>query len=315
MNDDLNPLVSIIIPTFNRSRTIEYCVTSILNQTYQSFEIIIVDDCSTDETLDIVKNLNEPKIIFISLEKNSGAQTARNQGILAAKGDWIAFQDSDDLWEPDKLEIQIQELKKYNWNKYLVIHGDCWCSDGVEGKKWLWNVPLTEGLCHKELLYHPAPLFPTILTSKTALLEINLLDVSVPSYQEWDTTIRLSKLCKFIHINHPLFTYVFHNNETISKNKVRDLDGYFYIVNKFQDEMKYVNSYNQHVINLIIKSFEFKLFDYTYRFIPLLSANTLILFLVNLAYKSKISNRILIKILKKVLQCSNKYLIKTSYYQ
>jgi len=104
------PSISVILPTYNRVKTIRYCLDSVLAQTFSPAEIIIIDDCSTDDTVLIVGSYSEPRVRCIVLEKNFGAQAARNRGILEAKGEWIAFHDSDDEWMPDKLERQIQAL-------------------------------------------------------------------------------------------------------------------------------------------------------------------------------------------------------------
>ena len=104
-----SPQVSVIMPAYNSGRYIKDSILSIQTQTYQDWELIVIDDCSTDNTSEIVKNLirEDPRIQLLSTEKNSGSGVARNIGIEAAKGRFIAFCDSDDRWYPDKLEIQI----------------------------------------------------------------------------------------------------------------------------------------------------------------------------------------------------------------
>lgn len=102
-------MISIVIPTYNRENVIKECVESILCQTYEDFEIIIVDDGSTDRTKKIVQQVEDSRLHYI-YQDNQGACVARNHGIEAAKGEYIAFQDSDDKWEPKKLEKQLQVL-------------------------------------------------------------------------------------------------------------------------------------------------------------------------------------------------------------
>lgn len=106
----MNPVISIIMPVFNSSTTIANSVESVLAQTYKKFELIIVDDCSQDDSLLIAKQYAEKdkRIKVIKLEKNSGAAVARNTAIAAANGRYIAFLDSDDLWLSKKLELQIK---------------------------------------------------------------------------------------------------------------------------------------------------------------------------------------------------------------
>ena len=99
------------MPTYNREKTIKRAIDSILEQTYQDFEIIIVDDNSKDNTEQIVKSIEDRRIIYIRNEENKGANASRNIGIEMARGEYIAFQDSDDEWLKEKLEYQLEELK------------------------------------------------------------------------------------------------------------------------------------------------------------------------------------------------------------
>ncbi|MBD0723639.1 glycosyl transferase [Flavobacterium sp. L1I52] len=109
------PLVSVIIPTFNAEKYISDTIQSVQNQTYQNWEIILVDDASTDGTPDTIKVfLTDDRIQFHPLEKNSGTGIARNTALAKAKGKYIAFLDADDLWKPEKLEKQIEFLQTHN---------------------------------------------------------------------------------------------------------------------------------------------------------------------------------------------------------
>ena len=121
----MNDLVSIIMPSYNTARFIKETIDSVLAQTYQNWELIIVDDCSTDNTDEIVSAYNDERIRYLKNEKNSGAAVSRNYALREAKGKWIAFLDSDDLWSPDKLEKQIgfMESKGYgfSYTEYSLI--------------------------------------------------------------------------------------------------------------------------------------------------------------------------------------------------
>lgn len=108
-------LVSIIMPSYNTAKYISASINSIINQTYKYWELIIVDDCSTDNTDEIVnKFLKDERIKYLKNEKNSGAAISRNKALKEAKGKWIAFLDSDDLWVPEKLEKQINFMEENN---------------------------------------------------------------------------------------------------------------------------------------------------------------------------------------------------------
>lgn len=113
----MDELVSIITPSYNTAKYIEETIQSVINQTYTNWEMIIVDDCSTDNTDEVVsKYLVDPRIRYLKNEKNSGAAVSRNYALREAKGKWIAFLDSDDLWSPDKLEKQIMFMKEHDYH-------------------------------------------------------------------------------------------------------------------------------------------------------------------------------------------------------
>lgn len=125
----MNNLVSIIMPSYNTGRFIAETLESVLAQTYENWEIILVDDCSTDNTDEVVAPfLADPRIKYIKNEKNSGAAVSRNRALREATGRWIAFLDSDDLWSPDKLEKQIAFMEEngylFSYTNYIEIDED-----------------------------------------------------------------------------------------------------------------------------------------------------------------------------------------------
>jgi teichuronic acid biosynthesis glycosyltransferase TuaG len=111
------PLVSIITPLYNSKDFIQNCCQSVLNQRYVFWEHIIVDDCSTDGSRDLLLELaaNDSRVVPIYLDENLGSGIARNRAISKAKGRYIAFLDSDDIWAPNKLELQIELMEKMGW--------------------------------------------------------------------------------------------------------------------------------------------------------------------------------------------------------
>lgn len=122
----MSDLVSIIMPSYNTAKYISDSINSVLYQTYKNWELIIVDDCSTDNTDEAVKPfLSDNRIRYLKNEKNSGAAVSRNYALREAKGKWIAFLDSDDLWEKDKLEKQISFMEKngykFSYTDYIEI--------------------------------------------------------------------------------------------------------------------------------------------------------------------------------------------------
>ena len=209
--------VSVVIPTYNREKTIERCISSVVNQTYKPYEIIIVDDGSDDKTVKIIR------------QNHKGAQAARDLGVLNAAGEFIAFLDSDDEWVADKLEKQIQLVEKH---KNSVIYCDCYIVDEAKRKRRYWKLPGGNGNIYKFLLIHPGPMFQGLLVKREWLIEIGMFDEKLVAYQEWESAIRLARKYTFWHMKEPLFLYHMHSGETISKNGIKGIKAYIYIVLK-----------------------------------------------------------------------------------
>lgn len=121
-------LVSVIMPSWNTGRFIAKSIQTVLAQTYTNWELLIVDDCSTDDTDKIVATFSDPRIRYFKNVKNSGAALTRNRAIREAHGEWIAFLDSDDLWEPQKLEKQLTFMNEngyvFSYHEYVKIDED-----------------------------------------------------------------------------------------------------------------------------------------------------------------------------------------------
>lgn len=139
--------VSIIMAAYNAEKTIAKSIESVLQQTYRNFELLIIDDCSTDNTFDIVAQYNDCRIRVFTHSQNIGVSQTRHQGILEAKGDWIAILDSDDLWAHDKLEKQFKRQKETN-GEFFFTASSFILND--KQKNWILEVP--ETIEYKELL-------------------------------------------------------------------------------------------------------------------------------------------------------------------
>ncbi len=118
-------LVSIVMPSWNTGKFIAESIQSVIDQTYKKWELLIVDDCSSDNTDKIVASFKDERIRYFKNDKNSGAALTRNRAMREAQGEWIAFLDSDDLWAPGKLEKQLKFMKKNNlvfsYHEYVKI--------------------------------------------------------------------------------------------------------------------------------------------------------------------------------------------------
>lgn len=247
--------ISVVIPTFNREKTIYKCLESVVKQTYVVDEIIVVDDGSTDRTKNIITDFPSDKIRLIC-QRHKGAQAARNVGIVNAIGEYIAFLDSDDEWVLDKLEKQLKIIKvKPN----AIVYSNCYVIK--KSIKVIWKISGKSGYVYKELLMHPGPMFQGMIVLKSALLDIGLLDEKVPAYQEWDTSIRLAKDHELIHMEEPLFYYNIHDDETISKSSKKDILGYEYVVKKNKKNIVRLWGYRgliEHYKLLLKKSMQYK---------------------------------------------------------
>lgn len=228
--------ISVVIPARNRSATLPNCLESVLSQTYPAAEVIVVDDHSSDDTAAVVQAFAARGVRYVPASGH-GAQAARNQGVREAISPWIAFQDSDDLWMLDKLQRQVAALNAAGASHDIVLHGDGLKRPAGGGPDEPLSVLLTEGYCFAELLHRPAPMFPTLLVSRRALERCDGLDEQCPSYQEWDTAIRLSRECRFVHIREPLFIWIWHDAPTISKDLRRTVQGYNYVLDTWRDEI------------------------------------------------------------------------------
>lgn len=144
-------LVSVIMPAYNASKTIEQAIHSVLEQTVSEFELIVIDDCSTDDTAEKIKALsqNDERIIVLTNDKNSGVAYSRNYGVSVAKGEWIAFLDSDDMWRKDKLEKQLELV---NTNQQAVITYTASSFVDWEGKPYNYIMPVDAIVDYKTLL-------------------------------------------------------------------------------------------------------------------------------------------------------------------
>lgn len=202
--DGVVPIVSVVIPTYNRAKLIGKTLRSVLGQSYDNFEIIVVDDGSTDNTKDVVNKFKDERIRYIRHEKNKGAPTARNTGIKAAKGEYIAFQDSDDEWLPQKLEKQMKAFENAPQKLGVVYTGLTKIVDDTkEYIPYSW-VAQKEGDIHKELLKGNFIATPSIVVRKECFEKVGMFDRKLPRLQDYELALRLSKYYEFKFIDEPL---------------------------------------------------------------------------------------------------------------
>lgn len=212
--------VSVIIPTHNRAKFLDSAVTSVLNQTFQDFEIIIVDDASTDDTPQVVRQFKDERIKYIRHEANQGGSSTRNTGIANSSGEYIAFLDDDDEWLPKKLKLQVELMENSPPDVGGVYTGHT-NIDSSSGKRVGVWIPQKRGnIFHELFTGNWVGTTSSVLLRKECFEKAGLFDKNLPSFQDYDMWIRISKLFEFEYIKEPLVKYSVHQNK-ISTN----LDG------------------------------------------------------------------------------------------
>lgn len=257
--------VSVVIPARNREATLAACLDSVLGQTLPPTEVIVVDDASTDATAELVLAYADRGVRLLRQQTAGGAQAARNAGIRAAACEWIALQDSDDVWLPLRLERQIAALRDLAALHDIAIHADGLVRTMPDGPVEALPIPKFAGDCYSELLLTPGPMFQGMLVRRVHLERIGLLDEACPAYQEWDTAIRLARICRWVHLREPLFEWRRQQGTpTISDNTVRSLAGYRYVVEKHRDEIVRVHGRRAHhllVVGGLVQALRAGLYD------------------------------------------------------
>lgn len=251
MEENYKVKVSAIITTRNRLSLLKRAIDSVFKQTYKSIELIVVDDASTDGTKEYCQCGNFT-YIYIPHEESKGGNYARNLGIKASKGKYVAFLDDDDYWLPNKIEKQVSLIESkscelvYCGKILEIIKGD-----KIKYINTLPN-PHCDGDLSKKILLTICITTSNILAKKQALLEINLFDEKLQFWQEYELTIRMAQRKPIYFVNEPLSIY------RIDKNDKQRLTNKYY---KWREAVSYIhlkhaNLYKQ--LNLMEK-FQVKL--------------------------------------------------------
>lgn len=204
------PLISVIIPAYNAEKTIKRTIESVLNQTFQDFELLIIDDDSQDSTLEIVSRISDPRIKVFSCS-HAGASSARNYGFSQSVGEFIAFLDADDLWTPDKLESQLKALQAtpkaavaYSWTD-MIDESDqfiCPCS----------HLTANGNIYAKLLLTCFVVSGSNTLIRRQAFIKINGFDESLVASQDFDLYLRLAAQHEYVAVPYPNVLYRISSN-------------------------------------------------------------------------------------------------------
>jgi len=214
--------ISVIIPTYNRKALLKKAIDSVLNQSYQEFELIIIDDGSTDETKELIRKYNN-RVCYV-FQENKGPSFARNQGIKTSKADYIAFLDSDDWWDKDKLKIQY-ELMQENKDCLISHTQEIWHKDGKifnqkkKHKKYSGNI-------FDKCLPICAVSMSTVMIKRELFDEVGFFDESLPCCEDYDFWLRVSPYHSFLLIDKPLTLKDGGRPDQVSTRLARCMDKY-----------------------------------------------------------------------------------------
>jgi len=226
------PKVSIIIPTYNRAELLHTAITSVLNQTYQDFEILIIDDASKDNTQEVVKSFNDRRIKYIRHKENKGEAVARNTGIMNSNGEYIAFLDDDDEWLPEKLWLQV-DLLKNSQPKVGCVYTGYFVIDRSSKKILRRRIPTKRGDIYHDMLFRNYIGIPsTVILKRECFQKINLFDESIAFGNDYDLWIRIAKEFYFDYIEKPLVKYCIHR-QRLSTNLEIQIKGLEMILKKY----------------------------------------------------------------------------------
>lgn len=213
-----NYMISVIISTYNRCNRLKKAITSVLKQTYDDFELIIVDDKSTDETEKTVLSFNSSKIKYICLKSNFGCDTRpKNKGIIKSKGEYIAFLDDDNIYRPDHLTILYREMTKSD--KFDVVYGDRWLID--ETKRISPQLGISKDFDPAYLMQRNYIDTSDVLIKRKALFDVGGFDERYKKYIDWNLWVRMMKYGKkFKRV--PLIITDYYLHEDMKSIKVKN---------------------------------------------------------------------------------------------
>ncbi len=198
------PTVSVIVPTYNTIAYLPDAIESILQQTFEDFEILLVNDGSTDSTAEWAKKITDPRVRYIE-QNNQGLSAARNTGLDLAQGRYVAFLDADDVWEPTKLDKQVALLET---NPDIgMVHSWVWFMDG-EGRSTgrIWKTQ-AEGMALAHLLQRNDVAVLSALVRRECFARIGGFDIALRSLEDWDLWLRLAVNDSIAVIREPLAYY------------------------------------------------------------------------------------------------------------
>lgn len=230
------PKISVVIGTYNRPQMLRRAVDSVLKQTFQDFEVIVVDDGMEERAGGIVAEYHDDRIRYIQHEENKGCSASKNTGARNARGGVIAFLDDDDWWVPEKLEVQYNALQNtssdvgFSFTAVLNVH---------ENFEERTHVP--EGIAdyhERALLVFNGFMAGTLMVKRGVFYDVGYLDESYPSHTDIEWIIRVTKKYKGLGIDEPLLCMDFSEHEHMGSDPLRRAHGREMLLSKYKKEFK-----------------------------------------------------------------------------
>lgn len=210
------PKVSVVIPTYNRVKLLDNSISSVLAQTYRDFELLVIDDCSTDNTADFVSSIGDERIKLIRNSSNKGIAGVRNIGVENSSGEYIAFLDDDDEWEPEKLGRQMNLLKTGSANLGCVYTGAFIVDSG--GNPIRISVPQYRKRILSEILLRNFIITSSVILRTECFERVGLFDETIPYGEDYDMWIRIAQEFEFDYVKDPLIRYRLHQSSISGNN-------------------------------------------------------------------------------------------------
>lgn len=247
-----SPLISVVLPTYNRKTLLPRAIKSVLDQTYKYLELIIIDDGSTDNTKDIVKGFSDKRIRYHKEKHNKGGSVARNIGIKLAKGELISFQDSDDEWLPEKLERQVRKFSEVGDDVGVIY---CGYESVFERTNEVVSrsIPEEKGNVYNRMLIGCITGMLTVTVRDTCFQKVGIFDETLPCFEDWDLWLRISKYYKFDYVPDILAKAYIHGKQLSTNLKIK-IKGKEMILEKYREELiKFPSFYKKFLVGLYLQ--------------------------------------------------------------
>ncbi len=248
--------ISVIIPTHNRAGSILASVESVLSQDYEDLEVIVVDDASEDDTGVILSGIGDARFRYHKEERNGGASKARNTGVGLASYELIAFQDSDDIWRPDKLSAMMDHRSRHPREVLIYSPFLITLPDGEKRKVPEWgDQKELSGDLFARLLCSNVISTQTMLTTQTVFHKAGGFDESLPALEDWDLAIRISKLGSIGYVDRVLVD-VAASEGGLSSSVRKYFDARCRMIVKYREDMERLGLFDKILMELFHKAEE-----------------------------------------------------------